>query len=66
MKEREKTMSEMDKQEFEKVINAMTEEEKKIALNSIDTDMLWDELRRRETAERNMLQGVKDLVNVCK
>ena len=59
-------MSEMDKQEFEKVINAMTEEEKKIALNSIDTDMLWDELRRRETAERNMLQGVKDLVNVCK
>lgn len=55
-------MSERERQEFEKVIGAMSEEEMRIVLSKIDTDMLWDELRRRETASRNIIQGVKGLV----
>ena len=58
-------MSELEKKEFENRICAMSEEEKNMALKHIETDMLWDELRRRETAERNQLQGVKDLVSIC-
>ena len=55
-------MTELERQEFENVIRAMSEEEKKMALNYIGTDMLWDELRRRETAERNTIKAVKDLL----
>ena len=58
-------MSEMDKQEFENRICAMSEEEKKMAIKYFETDMLWDELRKREMSSRNILQGVKDLVQVC-
>lgn len=55
-------MSEIEKQEFERIICAMSEEEMKIAASKIDDDILWDELRRRSTANRNVLQAVKDMV----
>lgn len=55
-------MNEMEKQKFEEVICAMSEEEMKVAASKIDTDVLWDELRKRETAERNFKKAVKDLV----
>ena len=58
-------MSELERQEFENRICAMSEEEKNMALKHIETDMLLDELRRRETSSRNILQGVRDMVNVC-
>ena len=63
MKGWEKRMSELEKQEFERVISAMSEEEMKIAASKIDEDILWDELRKRSTANRNILHGVKDLVS---
>ena len=56
-------MSELEKQEFERIICAMSEEEMKIAVAKIDEDILWDELRKRSTANRNILHGVKDLVS---
>ena len=56
-------MSELEKQEFERIICAMSEEEMKIAASKIDEDILWDELRRKSTANRNILHGVKDLVS---
>lgn len=55
-------MNELERQEFENVIRAMSEEEKKMALNYIETDMLWDELRRREAEERNKINAMKDLL----
>ena len=55
-------MSELEKQAFENVISAMSEEEMKIAAAKIDEDVLWDELRRRSTANRNKLQAVRDMV----
>lgn len=55
-------MSEMERQSFEEKMKGMSEEEKKMALKYFDTDMLWDELRSRETSNRNKLQNVKDLV----
>ena len=55
-------MSEMERQSFEDSIKAMSAEEMKMALKYFDTDMLWDELRERETRNRNKIQYVKDLV----
>ncbi len=55
-------MSELEKQAFENVISAMSEEEMKIAAAKIDEDVLWDELRKRATANRNKLQAVRDMV----
>ena len=56
-------MSELERQEFERMISAMSEEEMKIAASKIDEDIMWDELRKRSTANRNILSGVKDLVS---
>ena len=61
-------MSELERQEFETVICAMSEEEMKMAASKIaelNEDILWDELRKRATNNRNLLQGVKDLVKRC-
>lgn len=55
-------MSEMEKQSFEDTMKAMSEEEMKIAALHIGTDILWDELRKREMANRNVVKGIKDLV----
>ena len=63
MKGWEKVMSELEKQSFEEFVKAMSEEEMKIAASIIDEDIMWDELRKRSTANRNILHGVKDLVS---
>ena len=55
-------MSELEKQSFEQFSKAMTKEEMEIAAMNIDIDILWDVLRKRETANRNVLQAVKDMV----
>ena len=62
MKGWEKVMSELEKQSFEEFSKAMTKEEMEIAAMNIDIDILWDVLRKRETASRNILHGVKDLL----
>ena len=62
MKGWEKVMSELEKQSFEQFSKAMTKEEMEIAAMNIDIDILWDVLRKRETANRNVLQAVKDMV----
>ena len=66
MKGWEKVMSEFEKQEFEDIISAMSEEEMKIAASKIaesNEDILWEELRKRATANRNKLQAVKEIVS---
>lgn len=55
-------MSERERQCFEEHIKAMSKEEMEMAAMTIDIDILWDVLRKRETENRNILNGVKDLV----
>ena len=55
-------MSELERQSFIDFSKAMTKEEMDIAAMNIDIDILWDVLRKRETASRNILHGVKDLL----
>lgn len=62
MKERNKTMGEMEKQELATIIKAMTEEDKLLAIKMFPSDMLWDELKRRDLIRERIIAGVKDLV----
>ena len=55
-------MSELEKQSFVEFTKAMTKEEMEIAAMNIDIDILWDVLRKRETASRNTLHAVRDMV----
>lgn len=55
-------MSEMERQSFEDKMKGMSDEERRMALVYFDTDMLWDELRKRETESRNIIRGVRGLV----
>lgn len=55
-------MSEMERQSFEDAIKGLSGEEMKTALKYFETDMLWEELRRREIESRVALEGVKELV----
>ena len=62
-----KVMSELEKQEFERIISAMSEEEMKLAAERIakkDEDILWNALRKQATANRNTLKAVRDMVAV--
>ena len=66
MKGWKKVMSEFEKQEFEDIISAMSEEEMKIAASKIaesNEDILWEELRKRTTANKNKLQAVQEIVS---
>lgn len=62
MKEREKAMSEREKQCFEEHIKAMTKEEMEMAVKHIDIDILWDGLRKREEENRNIVKDMKVLM----
>ena len=54
-------MEEAEREAFRNTMNAMSMEEQAIAAEQIDTDILWDELRKRETRERNFEKTMKDL-----
>ena len=55
-------MNEIEKESYKNLIKGMTTEAMKTVVVQIDTDVLWDELRRREREGRNTLQRMKDLV----
>lgn len=40
----------------------MSKEEQMLAVSFIDTDILWDELRKRETEEREFQEAMTKLV----
>ena len=54
-------MNEMEMEALENRMNGMSMEEQIFAVGFIDTDILWDELRKRETRERNFEKAMKDL-----
>ena len=55
-------MSEMEKQKFEEVICAMSEEEMKLAASKIEYDILWDELRKRATEAMQFKYRIEEMV----
>lgn len=55
-------MGEMEKQELATIIKAMAEEDKLLAIKMFPSDMLWDELKRRDLIRERIIAGVKDLV----
>lgn len=55
----------MKEHEIEALVNrigAMSPDEQAVAVTMIDTDLLWDELRRRELEERNFKARMEDFV----
>ena len=56
-------MNEMEREVFINRINGMTQEEQEIAVTCIHTDLLWDELRRREMETRAFKQRVEEFVS---
>lgn len=55
----------LNEAEMEAIANkiiGMSQEEQIFAAGFIDTDILWDELRKRETRERNFEKAMKDMV----
>ena len=55
-------MNEIERERLENRISGMSPEEQKYAVGFIDTDVLWDELRKRETRERNFEKAMKAMV----
>lgn len=53
-------MSNVEKEEFVNIIKALEEEEKSVAIKFFPTDLLWEELKRRELLERNTVKRVKE------
>ena len=56
-------LTEAEMEALENRMNGMSLQEQLFAVQLIDTDILWDELRKRETRERNFEKAMKDLVN---
>ena len=56
-------LTEAEMEALENKMNGMSPQEQLFAVQFIDTDILWDELRNRETRERNFEKAMKDLVN---
>ena len=56
-------LTEAEMEALENRMNGMSQQEQIFAVGFIDTDILWDELRKRETRERNFEKAMKDLVN---
>ena len=55
-------MNEIERERLENRISGMSPEEQSFAVGFIDTDILWDELRKRETRERNFEKAMKEMV----
>ena len=55
-------LNEAEMNALENKMNGMSPQEQVFAVQFIDTDILWDELRKRETRERNFEKAMKDMV----
>ena len=57
-------MSDLEKQEFKNRLNALSEDERVLALKTIPSEMLWDELKRRDTLNRETIANISKIVGV--
>ena len=55
-------LTEAEMEALENRMNGMSPQEQIFAVQFIDTDILWDELRKRETEERNFQHAMTKLV----
>ena len=55
-------MTEHEREYLINTIKAMSQEEQAVVVTMIDTDLLWDELRKRETDERNFQNTMTKIV----
>lgn len=55
-------MCEAEMEALKNKMLGMSKEEQVLAVSFIDTDILWDELRKRETEERNFQNTMTKLV----
>ena len=56
-------MSDLEKNELLKRIEGMDLDEKKLALTVIPSELLLEELARRDKVNRDTISGIFDLVN---
>lgn len=57
-------MNEVERQELKNRIEGMSEEETLLAVKVIPTDVLWDELRRRDNLNREMITNARQILKV--
>ena len=55
-------LTEVEMEALENRMNGMSPQEQVFAVQFIDTDILWDELRKRETEERTFQKEMTKLV----
>ena len=57
-------MNEVERTELKNRIEGMSEEEMNLAVKVIPTDVLWDELRRRDNLNREMITNARQILKV--
>lgn len=57
-------MSPEEKKKFTDIIKAMDDDEKRVAVKLFPSDLLWDEIKRREQLERETVRRVKEALKV--
>ena len=56
-------MNEIERERYQNATKDMSAEDISELLENIDTDTLWDELRKREAEERRLLQQAKEILS---
>lgn len=54
----------LESQETFRAVRAMTQEEQRVAIKAMDSDIVWDEMKRRFDADRNMITEARALFKV--
>ena len=59
-------MNEIEKKKFMDVVKGFDDDEKSVAVMLLPTNLLWDELRRREELERETLIKAREALGLGK
>ena len=57
-------MSDLEKQEVINRAKAMQEEEQIMTVKGIPSDILWDELKRRDAINREMIASCREMLRI--
>lgn len=57
-------MNDLEKQEITNRAKAMNEQEQALVLKMISSDLMWDELRRRDNINRNMIASCREVMKI--
>ena len=56
-------MDRLNRERLNEIVSAMDEEEKRVVVTNIDSDILRDELRKRDLENRKTITGIQELLN---